>query len=176
MADRLEPQERSVQRFLELNGDDFPAHGATGEPIRVRAQRSLAAQPPPLARHRRPRHARRARPSASSARCLTTENRERDAIFSPCCSARPPATSAASWPGCAAAHAARAAQGPRRSCRSVTGAGAVKIARLDSGTSYTLGTSTGTSRVVWVHGVDSRPIVQCVGRQTPWRAADRTLR
>jgi hypothetical protein len=44
----------------------------------------------------------------------------------------------------------------------VGGAESVKIARLDSGTSYSLGTSEGWSRVVWVRGVESRPVVQCV--------------
>ena len=44
----------------------------------------------------------------------------------------------------------------------LAGPGAVKIVRVDSGTSYSLGTSEGWSRVVWVRGVNSRPIVQCV--------------
>ena len=38
----------------------------------------------------------------------------------------------------------------------------VKIARLDSGTAYTLGTNEGWSRVVWVHDPHARPVVQCV--------------
>jgi hypothetical protein len=45
----------------------------------------------------------------------------------------------------------------------LAGPGAVKIARLDSHTSYSLGTAEGWSRVVWVRGVRSRPVVQCVG-------------
>ncbi|MCW2985212.1 MAG: hypothetical protein JWR63_2782 [Conexibacter sp.] len=44
----------------------------------------------------------------------------------------------------------------------VSGPGPVKIARLDSGTSYSLGTKDGWTRVVWVHGVAGRPLVQCV--------------
>jgi hypothetical protein len=95
-----------------------------------------------------------------SARFLTTENRERDAIFT--LLAREAAGDErgvlAQLHGCDAACAAKV----HAFLPKVTGTGAVKIARLDSGTSYTLGTSTGTSRVVWVHGIDSRPIVQCV--------------
>jgi hypothetical protein len=95
-----------------------------------------------------------------AARWLTTENRERDAIF-----ALLQREAAGDAPGvlarldaCDAACAAKV----RAFLPRVRGAGEVKIARLDSGTAYTLGTSTGTTRVVWVHGVDSRPIVQCV--------------
>jgi hypothetical protein len=95
-----------------------------------------------------------------SARFLTTENRERDAIFT--LLAREAAGDErgvrAQLHGCDAACAAKI----HAFLPKVTGTGAVKIARLDSGTSYSLGTSTGASRVVWVHGVDSRPIVQCV--------------
>jgi hypothetical protein len=95
-----------------------------------------------------------------AARWLTTENRERDAIFT--LLQREAAGDAdgvlARLKGCDAACAAKV----RAFVPRTRGAGAVKIARLDSGTSYTFGTATGTSRVVWVHGVDSRPIVQCV--------------
>jgi hypothetical protein len=95
-----------------------------------------------------------------AARFLTTENRERDAIFTLLQreAAGDERGVLAQLRGCDAACAAKV----RAFLPKVTGAGSVKIARLDSGTSYTLGTSTGTSRVVWVHGVDSRPIVQCV--------------
>jgi hypothetical protein len=95
-----------------------------------------------------------------AARFLTTENRERDAIF-----ALLQREAAGDAPGvlrelhgCDPACAAKV----RAFLPRVSGTGAVKIARLDSGTSYSLGTATGTSRVVWVHGVESRPIVQCV--------------
>jgi hypothetical protein len=95
-----------------------------------------------------------------AARWLTTENRERDAIFA--LVQREAAGDAegviARLDGCDAACAEKV----RAFVPRTRGAGAVKIARLDSGTSYTFGTATGTSRVVWVHGVDSRPIVQCV--------------
>jgi len=95
-----------------------------------------------------------------SARWLTTENRERDALY-----ALLQQEAAGSYDGvlgelhgCDAACQAKVhAFLPR-----VAGAGAVKIARLDSGTAYTFGDATGTARVVWVHGVNSRPIVQCV--------------
>jgi hypothetical protein len=95
-----------------------------------------------------------------SARFLTTENRERDAIFTLLQreAAGDERGVLAALHGCDVACAAKV----RAFLPKVTGTGAVKIARLDSGTSYTLGTSTGTSRVVWVHGIDSRPIVQCV--------------
>jgi hypothetical protein len=95
-----------------------------------------------------------------AARWLTTENRERDAIFT--LLQREAAGDApgvlARLHGCDAACVAKV----RAFLPRVKGAGTVKIARLDSGTSYTLGDATGFSRVVWVHGVDSRPIVQCV--------------
>ena len=95
-----------------------------------------------------------------AARFLTTENRERDAIFTLLQrqAAGDERGVLAQLHGCDAACAAKI----HAFLPKVTGAGAVKIARMDSGTSYSLGTSTGTSRVVWVHGVDSRPIVQCV--------------
>jgi hypothetical protein len=95
-----------------------------------------------------------------AARWLTTENRERDAIFT--LLQREAAGDAegvlARLHGCDAACAAKV----RAFVPRTRGTGAVKIARLDSGTSYTFGTATGASRVVWVHGLDSRPIVQCV--------------
>jgi hypothetical protein len=96
----------------------------------------------------------------ASARFLTTENLERDAIFTLLQreAAGDERGVLAALDGCDAACAAKV----RAFLPKVTGTGAVKIARLDSGTAYTLGTSTGTSRVVWVHGIDSRPIVQCV--------------
>lgn len=94
------------------------------------------------------------------ARWLTTENRERDAIFT--LLERQAAGDEQGvlrrLHGCDAACAAKV----RAFLPRVEGAGAVKIARLDSGTSYTFGDATGTTRVVWVHGVDARPIVQCV--------------
>jgi hypothetical protein len=95
-----------------------------------------------------------------AARFLTTENRERDAIFTLLEheAAGDERGVLARLDDCDAACAAKV----RAFLPKVTGPGAVKIARLDSGTSYSLGTSTGTSRVVWVHGIDSRPIVQCV--------------
>jgi hypothetical protein len=98
--------------------------------------------------------------SFAAARFLTTENRERDVIF-----ALVRQEAAGDEPGVLATlkecdPACRAkvhAFLPR-----LRGTGAVKIARLDSGTSYSLGTSEGWSRVVWVAGVNSRPVVQCV--------------
>jgi hypothetical protein len=95
-----------------------------------------------------------------AARWLTTENRERDAIFGLL-----EREAAGDAPGVLARlHGcdARCAANVRAFLPKVTGAGAVKIARLDSGSAYSLGTKTATSRVVWVHGLNSRPIVQCV--------------
>jgi hypothetical protein len=94
------------------------------------------------------------------ARWLTTENRERDAIFTLLEreAAGDPQGVLDHLDGCDAACAAKV----RAFLPRVKGAGAVKIARLDSGTAYTFGTKTGTTRVVWVHGVEARPIVQCV--------------
>jgi hypothetical protein len=96
----------------------------------------------------------------AAARWLTTENKERDALFSlmKAQAAGDPAKVLGQLDGCDAACQAKV----RAFLPKVTGPGTVKIARLDSGTSYSFGTKTGTSRVVWVHGVDSRPIVQCV--------------
>ena len=95
-----------------------------------------------------------------SARWLTTENRERDAVFTLLQreAAGDEAGVLAHLHGCDGACRAKVhAFLPR-----VAGAGAVKIALLESGTSYSLGTATGVTRVVWVHGVGTRPIVQCV--------------
>lgn len=95
-----------------------------------------------------------------AARWLTTENRERDAIFA--LLEREAAGDApgvlADLQGCDAACAAKV----RAFLPRVKGSGTVKIARLDSGTSYSFGTKTAATRVVWVHGVQTRPIVQCV--------------
>jgi hypothetical protein len=95
-----------------------------------------------------------------AARWLTTENRERDAIFT--LLEREAAGDERGvlrkLGGCDAACRAEV----RAFLPRVTGAGKVKIARLDSGTSYSFGAKTGATRVVWVHGVDARPIVQCV--------------
>jgi hypothetical protein len=95
-----------------------------------------------------------------AARFLTTENRERDELFG-----LVQREAAGDAPGvlarlhaCDAACAAKV----RAFLPRVTGPGKVKIARLDSGTSYSLGTSEGWSRVVWVRGVDGIPVVQCV--------------
>jgi hypothetical protein len=95
-----------------------------------------------------------------AARWLTTENRERDAVF-----ALLEREAAGDAPGVLArldACDAACAREVRAFLPRVKGPGTVKIARLDSQTSYTFGTATGATRVVWVHGVESRPIVQCV--------------
>jgi hypothetical protein len=95
-----------------------------------------------------------------AARFLTTENRERDELFG-----LVQREAAGDAPGvlsrlqaCDAACAAKV----RAFLPRVTGPGKVKIARLDSGTAYSLGTSEGWSRIVWVRGVDGIPVVQCV--------------
>jgi hypothetical protein len=98
--------------------------------------------------------------SLIAARFLTTENRERDAIFA--LVQREAAGDAAGvlsrLQACDAACTAKV----RAFVPRVSGTGTVKIARLDSGTSYSLGKSQGWSRVVWVRGVNGIPVVQCV--------------
>jgi hypothetical protein len=95
-----------------------------------------------------------------AARWLTTENRERDALFDlvQAEAAGDAPKVLAQLDGCDAACARKV----QAFVPKVAGQGTVKIARLDSGTAYSFGAKTGTSRVVWVHGVSSRPIVQCV--------------
>lgn len=96
----------------------------------------------------------------AATRWLSTENRERDTLFdlvSAEASGNPDAV-LKQLDGCDAACAAKV----RAFVPRTKGAGAVKIAMLSSGTQYTFGDKTGVSRVVWVHGVTSRPIVQCV--------------
>jgi hypothetical protein len=94
------------------------------------------------------------------ARFLTTENRERSRIYELLQSeaSGDPRAVLAELAGC---HRPCAAQ-VRRFLPRVAGPGVVKIARLDSGTAYSLGTETRPSRVVWVRGVHGRPMVQCV--------------
>jgi hypothetical protein len=94
------------------------------------------------------------------ARFLTTENTERDDLLS-----LVQHEAAGDLPGvlsrldaCNAACQAKV----RAFLPRVTGRGDVKIVLLNSGTAYSLGTKQGWSRLVWVHGVDDRPIVQCV--------------
>jgi hypothetical protein len=98
--------------------------------------------------------------SLIAARFLTTENRERDAIFALVQheAGGDAAGVLSRLHACDAACAAKV----RAFVPRVSGTGTVKIARLDSGTSYSLGTSEGWSRVVWVRGVDGIPVVQCV--------------
>jgi hypothetical protein len=95
-----------------------------------------------------------------AARFLTAENRERDAIT---------ALLNAEAQGHAGDVAARLESCPDACLRRLEpmvarlhGPGDVRLVRLDSGTSYSLGRSEGWSRVVWVRGVDGRPVVQCV--------------
>jgi hypothetical protein len=101
--------------------------------------------------------------SFAVARFLTTEGRERDAVY-----ALVRAEAAGDeravlrrLAGCDAACAAavhgflpRLADGRRPA--------AVKIARIDSATAYSLGRAEGWTRVVWVRDPKARPVVQCV--------------
>lgn len=94
------------------------------------------------------------------ARFLTTENRERNAVYDVLRSeaAGDAAAVLAQLDACDAACAAKVrAVTPR-----LRSGGAVKIVLLDSRTAYSLGDDTGYSRVVWVAGVTARPVVQCV--------------
>jgi hypothetical protein len=98
--------------------------------------------------------------SFAIARFLTTENRERSRIYALLRAEADgdPAAVLDRLEGCNAACAAKV----RAFLPRLAGPGEVKIARLDSGTSYSLGTAEGLSRVVWVRGVTARPVVQCV--------------
>jgi hypothetical protein len=94
------------------------------------------------------------------ARFLTVEGQERDAVAALLRdeAAGDAGAVAARLEGCPAACRQRiAAFLPR-----LRGPGAVKIARLDSGTSYSLGTAEGWTRVVWVRGAHGVPVVQCI--------------
>jgi hypothetical protein len=96
----------------------------------------------------------------AATRWLSTENRERDTLYDLVraeASGNPDAV-LKQLDACDAQCAAKV----RAFVPRTKGAGAVKIAMLSSRTQYTFGDKTGVSRVVWVHGVTSRPIVQCV--------------
>jgi predicted transcriptional regulator len=94
------------------------------------------------------------------ARFLTTENKERSRIYELLQSEASgnPRAVLAELDACDTA----CAETVRRFLPRLAGPGGVKIARLDSRTSYSVGTKTGPSRVVWVRGVNGRPVVQCV--------------
>jgi hypothetical protein len=97
------------------------------------------------------------------ARFLTTENRERDAIYEllRAEAGGDPQAALRHLDACDAACAAKVrAFVPR--LREPHGTSGLKIARLDSDTAYSFGTAEGSSRVVWVGDVHGRPVVQCV--------------
>jgi hypothetical protein len=99
------------------------------------------------------------------ARWLTTENRERDAVYSLLqAQARGDAAGMiARLEGCAGdaacrARAERNARGLRRACT-------VKILAYSSSTSYALGGASGRTRVAWTIVDRGLPVVQCVDVQ-----------
>lgn len=96
------------------------------------------------------------------ARWLATENRERDEVLELVrAEARGDAPAVAErLEGCSAAPRCRARVAGI--VARVRRPGTVKILRLDSGTAYAVGSTTGTTRVAW--GVVDRglPVVQCV--------------
>ncbi len=97
------------------------------------------------------------------ARWLTTENRERDAIYALLVDqARGDAAGVIGrLDGCATEPACVATQ--RRNAQRLARRGEVKIVRLDSDTSYALGTADGVTRVVWtVLPGSGSTVVQCV--------------
>jgi hypothetical protein len=97
------------------------------------------------------------------ARFLTVENVERDRLYALARAEARGDTAAVlrQLHACDAACTAKVrAFVPR--LRFAAGDKGVKIARLDSGTAYTLGTNAGWSRLVWVADVNARPVVQCV--------------
>jgi hypothetical protein len=97
------------------------------------------------------------------ARWLSTENRERDAIYALLVDeARGDARAMrAQLPGCAGRCAATVEANARR----LRTPGAPKILRLDSKTAYALGSATGTTRVAWTVINRRLPVVQCVDVQ-----------
>lgn len=96
------------------------------------------------------------------ARWLTTENRERSAVYALLqAQARGDApamldrlTGCAEDPACAADVRRNARRLPRR--------GEIKILAYDSGTSYALGSARGVTRVAWTVVDRGLPVVQCV--------------
>jgi hypothetical protein len=98
--------------------------------------------------------------SFATARFLTVEGQERDAVTELLrAEARGDAAAVADrLDACTGACRERVSAFVPR----LRATGTVKIARLDSGTSYSLGTDTGWSRVVWLVEPDGIPVVQCV--------------
>jgi hypothetical protein len=94
------------------------------------------------------------------ARWLTTENRERDAIYALLVDeARGDANAMrARLTGCEGRCAVTVAANARR----LRTPGTPKILRLDSGTSYALGSASGITRVAWTIVNRRLPVVQCV--------------
>ena len=94
------------------------------------------------------------------ARWLTTENRERDAIYALLVAeARGDAgTMRARLSGCEGRCAATVTANARR----LRTAGTPKILRLDSKTAYALGSASGPTRVAWTIVNRRLPVVQCV--------------
>jgi hypothetical protein len=96
------------------------------------------------------------------ARYLTTETRERNAIYDLLTDqARGDAAGVVQrLDGCAGDPACAATA--RANARRLKQAGKIRIIRLDSGTAYALGSATGTTRVVWAVVPAGRTVVQCV--------------
>lgn len=109
------------------------------------------------------------------ARWLTTENRERDAVYALLVDqARGDARAMrARLTGCSQRCAATVVVNARR----LQAPGAPKILRLDSDTAYALGSATGPTRVAWTIIGRQLPVVQCVRVERSGNAlAGRTLR
>ena len=94
------------------------------------------------------------------ARYLTTENRERDAIYALLVAQARGDVGAmrARLTGCDGRCAATVAANARR----LRAPGSPKILRLDSATSYALGSASGPTRVAWTIVNRQLPVVQCV--------------
>jgi hypothetical protein len=108
------------------------------------------------------------------ARFLTQENRERDRLEQ--LVTREARGDVAGVLSLLDACDAQCAGKVRRFVPRVQGPGAVKILRVDSATSYSLGTAEGWSRVVWARGTNGRPLVQCVRvRREGGPLAERTI-
>ena len=148
-AERLEHQEASVQRFLELSGEDYPRGRLTA----CRGARRLRWSSPPASLF--------LAVCVVLARWLTTDARERDAVHALLAAqARGDATAMLDrLDGCADARLRRHAA-PR-----TPGGSAPRRGRdrpLDSDTAYAAGRADGPTRVVW-RSAGLRPAtVQCV--------------
>jgi len=96
------------------------------------------------------------------ARWLTAENRERNAVVDlpQLQNEGDAAGMLAAIEGCAQTPKCRA--DVRSNSRRLSGDGSLKILRFDSAGTYSIGGTSGNSRVAWNRGGASFPVVQCI--------------